>query len=81
MATISTALRNFKEPSKDQLTQAFFSIHASTLHSATVGTSKNAGGEEVGKMEINAVLSLGEQGLEDSYVSFGAFWRLRIACH
>jgi hypothetical protein len=54
MATISTALRNFKEPSKDQLIQAFFSI-----------PSKN---EEVNKMEINAVLSLGEQGVEESYV-------------
>lgn len=62
MATISTALRNFKEPTRDQLTQAFFSIPVSTTHNAS-GSE-----EDVDKMEINAVLSLGEQGVEDSYV-------------
>jgi len=67
MATISTALRNFKEPSKDQVIQAFFSIPSSTTHSATIG-HKNGSEEEVDKMEINAVLSLGEQNVEDSYV-------------
>ncbi|EKM82068.1 hypothetical protein AGABI1DRAFT_70677 [Agaricus bisporus var. burnettii JB137-S8] len=54
MATISTALRNFREPTKDQLTQIFFAV-----------PSKDA--PDVDKMEINAVLSLGDQGVEDSY--------------
>ncbi|KAF9449409.1 TBC-domain-containing protein [Macrolepiota fuliginosa MF-IS2] len=64
MATISTALRNFKEPTKDQLTQFFFSIPSST--SLTESPSQDTD-TDVEKMEINAVLSLGEQGVEDSY--------------
>lgn len=73
MATISTALRNFKEPSKDQIIQTFFSIPSSTTHNVTIGVGsshKNGDEEEVDKMEINAVLSLGEQNVEDSYVRF-----------
>lgn len=75
MATISTALRNFKEPTKDQLTQIFFSIPPSTTYvsaqPSTQGASKDVGVHEVEKMDINAVLSLGEQGVEDSYVRMG----------
>lgn len=70
MATISTALRNFKEPTKDQLTQIFFSIPPSTTLplSSSQATTNDGPQQEVDKMEINAVLSLGEQGVEDSYV-------------
>ncbi|TFK39517.1 rab-GTPase-TBC domain-containing protein [Crucibulum laeve] len=60
MSTISTALRNFKEPTKEQLTQIFFS-----LPTVPSDLSENAS-EQPEKMEINAVLSLGD-GEEDSY--------------
>jgi hypothetical protein len=64
MSTISTQLRNFKEPTKDQLTQVFFSIPS--LGSFNEVTKSP---EEPERIEINAVLSLGVQGEEDSYVS------------
>ena len=62
MSTISTALRNFKEPTKEQLTHIFFSLSPSD-----VADKKSE--QNVDKMEINAVLSFGVQGVEDSYVS------------
>lgn len=62
MSTISTALRHFKEPTKDQLTQIFFSLPP--LESE--GYDSGKGGGQDSKMDINAVLSLGEA--EDSYV-------------
>lgn len=61
MATISTSLRNFKEPTKEELTHIFFSIPSETGNSG-----EGNGGKEVANMDISAVLSLGE--LEDSYV-------------
>ena len=103
MSTISTHLRNFKEPTKDQLTELFFALPASVsggadAHGLANGTVGGAGGgngsssstdekgkgaaaasgggpseTELEKMEINAVLSLGVQGEEDSYVSACAF--------
>ncbi|KAI3598517.1 gtpase activating protein [Moniliophthora roreri] len=63
MSTISTALRNFKEPTKEQLTQNFFSLPSTPSSNPQDVVS----GEEVEKMDINAVLSLGVQGEEDSY--------------
>ncbi|KAG6906926.1 hypothetical protein DXG01_011352 [Tephrocybe rancida] len=63
MSTISTALRHFKEPTKEQLTQIFFSLPSS---GSLDGTEKTED-QHVEKMEINAVLSLGVQGVEDSY--------------
>jgi hypothetical protein len=63
MSTISTALRHFKEPTKEQLTQIFFSLPA--LESGD--DAEKGGSQDVSKMDINAVLSLGEA--EDSYVS------------
>jgi len=63
MTTISTALRNFKEPTKDELTQLFFSISPSENGAASEEKSR----QDTDKMDINAVLSLGE--VEDSYVS------------
>ena len=76
MATISTALRKFQEPSRDDLTRLFFALPS---EEPETGTSSNGNGEksavskagtpdERGEMEINAVLSLGEEGIEDSYV-------------
>lgn len=61
MSTISTALRHFKEPTKEQLTEIFFSLPPSSS-----GESQ-PNGEDVDKMEINAVLSIAD-GIEDSYV-------------
>ncbi|KAI6009228.1 rab-GTPase-TBC domain-containing protein [Pisolithus marmoratus] len=73
MSTISTQVRNFKEPTKDQLLYAFFSIpdDSSSLSSSQVGRTKSEkSGPSVdldSKMEISAVLTLGEQGVEDAY--------------
>ncbi|TFY76730.1 hypothetical protein EWM64_g7281 [Hericium alpestre] len=64
MATISTQLRNFKEPSKEQQTELFFSIPRNERTKSEKG--EFADGQE--NMEINAVLSLGVQGVEDSYI-------------
>ncbi|KAF4611272.1 hypothetical protein D9613_006620 [Agrocybe pediades] len=58
MSTISTALRHFKEPTKEQLTQIFFSLPP--LESLKTGEK-----DAQDRMDINAVLSLGEA--EDSY--------------
>lgn len=71
MSTISTQLRHFKEPTKDQLTEIFFSIPPAEYAKADPGTpvEKLPNEEPLEKMEINAVLSLGVQGEEDSYVS------------
>jgi len=63
MATISTALRHFKEPTKEQLTHIFFSIPPSLDGERTENIPEGVEG-----MEINAVLSLGD-AVEDSYVS------------
>ncbi|KAJ7173441.1 hypothetical protein C8R46DRAFT_1082809 [Mycena filopes] len=73
MSTISTALRNFKEPTKEQQTQIFFSLPAV---GSLDGTEKTPA-MEVEKMDINAVLSLGVQGEEDAYVGGQAvlLWR------
>ncbi|KAG9223973.1 hypothetical protein CCMSSC00406_0004411 [Pleurotus cornucopiae] len=62
MSTISTALRNFKEPTKEQLTQNFFSLSGAVFSDASAEKS-----QEIEKMDINAVLSLGVEGVEDSY--------------
>jgi TBC1 domain family member 8/9 len=64
MSTISTALRHFREPTKEQLTQIFFSLPA--LESGEGEDAEKSGDQDVSKMDINAVLSLGEA--EDSYV-------------
>ncbi|KAF9019046.1 TBC-domain-containing protein [Hymenopellis radicata] len=66
MSTISTALRNFKEPTKEQLTEIFFSLPP-TPTPAPSSNGKDSPTEDVERMDINAVLSLGIQGEEDSY--------------
>ena len=76
MSTISTALRNFKEPTKEQLTETFFSIPASSSSPAAVAEQDE---EPVEHMEINAVLSLGVHGEEESYVRCFEFQPLDIA--
>ncbi|KAG7093407.1 hypothetical protein E1B28_007089 [Marasmius oreades] len=64
---ISTALRNFKEPTKEHLTQNFFSLPSTpTIPPSPKGKSASGDGG-IEKMDINAVLSLGVQGEEDSY--------------
>ncbi|KAJ3893867.1 rab-GTPase-TBC domain-containing protein [Lentinula edodes] len=64
MSTISTALRDFKEPTKEQITQNFFSLASIP---AAIGKDAREADDEVEKMDINAVLSLGVEGEEDSY--------------
>ncbi|EIN09433.1 TBC-domain-containing protein [Punctularia strigosozonata HHB-11173 SS5] len=70
MSTISTQLRNFKEPTKEQLTQIFFSIPHNELvdGTKTSGNGENAAGaagEEA--MEISATLTMEPEADEDSY--------------
>lgn len=60
MATISTALRHFKEPTKEELTEIFFSLPSSG------SAESQPSGDDVDKMDINAVLSVAD-GIEDSY--------------
>lgn len=60
MTTISTSLRTYKDPSKEDQTRLFFAL-PSEEKAGEVGAGM--GGE---KMEINAVLTLQHQ--EDSFV-------------
>lgn len=71
MATISTHLRNFKEPTKDQLTQLFFSLPVDPqIESDNVEKGNgSANGADMERMEISATLSLGISGVEEPYVS------------
>lgn len=76
--SISTQLRNFKEPTKDELTEIFFSIPPRVRQDVVPPSSPispkekspKIGEEKVEDMEINAVLSLSTQGDEESYVRF-----------
>ncbi|KAI0091573.1 TBC-domain-containing protein [Irpex rosettiformis] len=63
MSTISTHLRNFKEPTREQLNLLFFSL---PIDAETHGGEKAASGE-LERMEISAVLTLGVQNIEDAY--------------
>jgi hypothetical protein len=67
MSTISTQLRNFKEPTKDQLTHVFFSIPE--VPPVPLKDTEKQGSGDIEKMDINAILSFGAQEVEDSYVS------------
>ncbi|KAF9244154.1 hypothetical protein BU15DRAFT_86102 [Melanogaster broomeanus] len=66
MSTISTQLRNFKEPTREELLHLFFSIPEMPPTPPAKDGGKSSSGE-VEKMEINAVLSLGEKEVEESY--------------
>ena len=57
MATISTQLRNFKEPTKEQLTQLFFSLPPEPLYNGDPSTPDKGMGE-LEKMEISAMLTV-----------------------
>lgn len=73
MATISTQLRTSRDPTKDELIRHFFAIpdeEDESIANEKEATSK--GGDlasaKEGQIEINAVLSLWQEGVEDSYV-------------
>ncbi|KAF8329052.1 hypothetical protein F5887DRAFT_120058 [Amanita rubescens] len=74
---ISTALRNFNlEPTKDELTHIYLSIPPSTI--------TDSASNDIGKMNINAVLSLGDvedesyAGLMPLYLSFASLDRKSV---
>jgi TBC1 domain family member 8/9 len=68
MSTISTQLRNFKEPDRDEQSLLFFAIPPT--HAKVKGTGVTESNLEDGqqKMEINAMLSLVSDSPEDPYV-------------
>jgi hypothetical protein len=74
MSTISTQLRNFKDPTKDEIVDLFFCIPSTTLNSldgspAPAAPAKDpAGADDVERMEINATLTAGPETEEESYV-------------
>lgn len=63
MAAIASQLRNYREPDKEQLTHLFFALPGAD------GTPPDASHANLESLDINAVLSLGAPGQEDSYVS------------
>ena len=78
MATISTQLRKSRDPTKDELTRHFFAIpdeedeHGVKSKSMEVNSGSSGldySSTKEGQIEVNAVLSLGQDGVEDSYVS------------
>ena len=79
MATISTQLRKSRDPTKDELTRHFFAIpdeedeHGVKSKSMEANSGGSSGldysSAKEGQIEVNAVLSLGQDGVEDSYVS------------
>ncbi len=85
MATISTQLRKFKEPTKDELTRSFFSIPPENEAPEQSEKGKEKGEDDhdcapKGQMDINAVLSMGQEGVEDSYVCKGLYANIRADC-
>ena len=70
MTTISTQLRKFKEPTKEELFRFFFSLPPEEqLQDDGVSVSKDEKDSESHKMDISVVLSLADHTIEDSYVS------------
>ena len=63
MAAIASQLRNYKEPGKEQLTHLFFALPGAD------GKPPDECHANLESLDINAVLSLGAPGQEDSYVS------------
>lgn len=57
MATISTHLRNFKEPTKEQLTQLFFSLPPELQVNGDANGGEK-GGNDLERMEISAMLTV-----------------------
>ena len=67
MATISTQLRNFKEPTREQLNLLFFSLPPDVEHRSN-GAGEKGSSSDLEKIEVGVILSLGQSGLEESYV-------------
>ena len=63
MAAIASQLRNYKEPGKEQLTHLFFALPGAD------GKLVDTSYANLEPLDVNAVLSLGAPGQEDSYVS------------
>lgn len=63
MAAIASQLRNYKEPGKEQLTHLFFALPSAD------GKPADPSYANLESLDVNAVLSLGAPGQEDSYVS------------
>ena len=68
MSTISTQLRNFKEPDRDEQSLLFFAIPPTHVKVKGIGGTQNNHEDGQHKMEINAMLSLASDGPEDPYV-------------
>lgn len=66
MATISTQLRNFKEPTREQLNLLFFSLPPDVENRSNGGEKGST--HDLEKIEVGVILSLGVQGVEESYV-------------
>jgi hypothetical protein len=67
MSTISTQLRNFKDPTREQITELYFCIPPADAPSAYSPNGKPPA-EDVEHMDINATLSAGPETEEESYV-------------
>lgn len=71
MSTISTQLRNFKEPTREQLNLLFFALPPEIENYS----KENGSNAELDKIEVGAILSLGVQGVEEAYVRVSSvFW-------
>jgi hypothetical protein len=70
MSTISTQLRNFKDPTKDQIIELYFCIPPKDAAAPSP--------DEVERIEINATLSAGPETEEESYVR--CVMRLHLSC-
>jgi TBC1 domain family member 8/9 len=68
MSTISTQLRNFKEPDRDEQSLLFFAIPPTHVKAKGIGVTQNNLEDGQHKMEINAMLSLASDSPEDPYV-------------
>lgn len=76
MSTISTQLRNFKEPTREQLNLLFFALPLETEN-----YGRENGGGELETIEVGAILSLGVQGVEEAYVRILYFYfRGALSC-
>lgn len=76
MSTISAQLRNFKEPTREQLNQLYFSL---PIDVETHGGEKGAAGE-LEKMEVPSVLTLGMQGSESRDILEQAYVGTILTC-
>jgi TBC1 domain family member 8/9 len=66
MSTISTQLRNFKEPTREQLNLLFFSLPLDV--ESRSNASEKGSSNDLEKIEVGVIMSLGLEGVEESYV-------------